>query len=140
MPHGDIVSYQGGIPFLYTRAGARGQRGSGFFSALKRFLIPIGKAVLPSVFSGVSDVLAGKSVGETLKRRGLEVGKKALGATVRQVVDTMSNGNKEMEEAGRSAAAELSTPPPAKKYKKTAHTGRRSILSHRQQQQQHSWQ
>ena len=139
MPHGDIVSYQGGIPFLYTRAGARGQRGSGFFSTLKRFLIPIGKAVLPSVFSGVSDVLAGKSVRETLKRRGLEVGKKALGATVRQVVDTMSNGNKEMEEVGRPDA-ESPTPPPAKKYKRTAHTGRRSILSHRQQQQQHSWQ
>lgn len=75
----EIVTYQGGLTPIYTRA-PLGQRGSGFFSSLQRFLVPIGKAILPSLFRGANDLLSGKSVGETLKSRGVEAGKNALGA------------------------------------------------------------
>lgn len=80
----DISTYRGGLPLLHTRT-PPGQRGSGFLSTLKRFLVPIGKAVLPSVFGGVSDLMEGRSLGETAKSRGLEVGKRALGAVMNTV-------------------------------------------------------
>ena len=99
----NINSFQGGIPYLYTRSG-HGQRGSGFFSSLKRFLIPIGKAVLPSVVGGVSDLVSGKSFGETAKKRGLAAGKDALGAAARVL--------------GQAGAPASPPPPPSKKYKK----------------------
>ena len=100
---GLITPYQGGIPNLYTRSGRAGQRGGGFFSSLKRFLIPIGKAILPSLAGGAGDLLSGRGVKETLKKRGLDAGKSALGA----VLQTAGGGGGEEEAAT-----------PSKKYKR----------------------
>ena len=78
----EIATYRGGLTPIYTRS-PLGQRGSGFLSSLKRFLIPIGKAVLPSVFRGAKDLLSGKALGETVKNRAVEAGKQALGAVTK---------------------------------------------------------
>ena len=114
---GLITPYQGGIPNLYTRSGRAGQRGGGFFSSLKRFLIPIGKAILPSLAGGAGDLLSGRGVKETLKKRGLDAGKSALGA----VLQTAGGG-------GEEAAT-----PPSKKYKRAPAPRKGSVSSQQQQ-------
>ena len=97
---------------MYGRPG-RGQKGGGFFSSLKRFLIPIGKALLPSVLGGASDVLLDKKpLKETLKRRGLEAGKRALGATMNTAGEMLGGHNNNNDDAAPPS------PPPPKKYKR----------------------
>ena len=77
-------TYQGGIPYAYSMRSRGTQRGAGFFSSAKKFLLPIGKAILPQVFGGVADVLLKKQpMGEVLQKRGLKAGKRAFGAVVR---------------------------------------------------------
>jgi len=70
-------TYQGGIPYSTTRIGPY-QRGSGFFSSMRRFLIPLAKTALPHVARAVGDVVSGKTIGDTLKSRGAEAGKDML--------------------------------------------------------------
>ena len=117
---GLITPYQGGIPNLYTRSGRAGQRGGGFFSSLKRFLIPIGKAILPSLAGGAGDLLSGRGVKETLKKRGLDAGKSALGA----VLQTAGGGGGGEEEAATT---------PSKKYKRAPAPRKGSVSSQQQQ-------
>ena len=111
---GLITPYQGGIPNLYTRSGRAGQHGGGFFSSLKRFLIPIGKAILPSLAGGAGDLLSGRGVKETLKKRGLDAGKSALGA----VLQTAGGGEEE-----------AATTTPSKKYKRAPAPRKGSVSS-----------
>lgn len=121
-----ISTYQGGIPFVYGRPG-RGQRGGGFLSSLKRFLIPIGKAVLPSLIGGAADViLEKKPLSDTLKKRGFEAGKKALGATMHTAGDMLKKkaGVSENDPPGSSSSS-----PPPKRYKK----GRKTISTNKRQ-------
>ena len=118
----DISTYQGGIPYLYTRAGQAGQRGGGFFSSLKRFLIPIGKAILPSVVGGVGDLIEGKSVKDTVISRGKDAGKRALGAAI----NTFNEGG------GGTPS------PPPKKYKRSNARGGKTVSS-KQRRKPTSW-
>ena len=116
--------------YLYTRGGR--QRGGGFFSSLKRFLIPMGRAVLPSLVRGVGDVMSGRPVVDTLKKRGLEAGKSALIG----VMKGEAKRAQEQEEGGVEA-------PPPKKYKRGSPRTRASVFSRRrnqQQQQSSDWQ
>ena len=115
---GLITPYQGGIPNLYTRSGRAGQHGGGFFSSLKRFLIPIGKAILPSLAGGAGDLLSGRGVKETLKKRGLDAGKSALGA----VLQTAGGG-------GGGGEEEATTATPSKKYKRAPAPRKGSVSS-----------
>ncbi len=65
----EIVPFQGGLPPLRTRYR---QQGTGFFSAFKRFVVPIAKTVLPHLLGGVGDVVAGRSTPiEALKQGAL---------------------------------------------------------------------
>jgi len=73
-----ITPYQGGMPSLRTRHGPR-QRGSGFFSSLKRFLLPIAKTALPHVAGAVGDLIGGRSAMETFKSRGRAAGADIIG-------------------------------------------------------------
>lgn len=67
----EINPFQGGLPAYRTRYN---QRGSGFLSALKRFVVPIARTVLPHVLGGVSDVVRGDSTPmQALKRRGADL-------------------------------------------------------------------
>ncbi len=75
--------FQGGLPSLQTRSR---QRGSGFLGALKRFALPLAKSLLPVAGRAALDVLGGRSAKETLKERGLEAGKHAVGAIAREVI------------------------------------------------------
>ena len=129
---GGITPYQGGFPYLYTRGGR--QRGGGFFSSLKRFLIPMGRAVLPSLVRGVGDVISGRPVVETLKKRGLEAGKSALIGVMKREAQRPQEGE---EEEGVAA-------PPPKKYKRGSPRTRASVFTRRrnqpQQQQSSDWQ
>ena len=129
---GGITPYQGGLPYLYTRGGR--QRGGGFFSSLKRFLIPMGRAVLPSLVRGVGDVISGRPVVETLKKRGLEAGKSALIGVMKREAQRPQEGE---EEEGVAA-------PPPKKYKRGSPRTRASVFTRRrnqpQQQQSSDWQ
>lgn len=72
-----IDPYQGGMPLLYSRYGPR-QTGSGFFSSLKRFLIPIAKSTLPHLAGAVGDLVSGKSVMDVAKSRGRAAGASLL--------------------------------------------------------------
>ena len=117
---GGITPYQGGLPYLYTRGGR--QRGGGFFSSLKRFLIPMGRAVLPSLVRGVGDVISGRPVVDTLKKRGLEAGKSALIGVMKGEAKRPAEGEEEVEA------------PPPKKYKRGAPRTRASVFSRRRKQ------
>jgi len=64
--------FQGGYPVLHTRS--KQQRGSGFFSALKRFILPIARRLLPHAAGAVSDLASGKSISDTLKNRAASAG------------------------------------------------------------------
>ena len=66
--------YRGGLPVLHTRR----QRGSGFLSALKRYVLPIAKRALPHITGAISDIASGDSVKDTLKRRAADAGSDAL--------------------------------------------------------------
>ena len=101
----NIATYQGGLMPLYTRGPIGGQRGSGFFSSLKRFLIPIGKAVLPSLFRGASDLISGRPLAETAKSRGLEAGKRAIGALANSVFNNDNTTTPNATATSRKAAA-----------------------------------
>lgn len=68
-----FTPYQGGMPALYTRYGSR-QRGSGFLSAMKRYLIPLARTALPHVAGAVGDIVSGKGLINTLKSRGRGAG------------------------------------------------------------------
>ncbi len=66
----DIIPFQGGLPPLRTRYR---QQGTGFFSAFKRFVVPIAKTVLPHLLGGVGDVVAGRATPmEALKQGALD--------------------------------------------------------------------
>jgi len=91
-----ITPFQGGLPPIRTRSR---QHGTGFFSSLKRFIIPVAKTILPHLFGGVSDVVTGKATPlQALKRRGANLAHDV----VHQVVDPEKD---------------VHTPPPAKRPK-----------------------
>jgi len=71
-----IVPFRGGFP---AKSSHGRQGGTGFFSFLKRFIVPLAKKVLPHVVSGVKDVVKGEAPLEVLKKRGA--------AAVNDVVD-----------------------------------------------------
>ncbi|NNK28384.1 MAG: hypothetical protein HKP06_09105 [Flavobacteriaceae bacterium] len=77
--------YHGGPPVLHTRR----QRGSGFFSSLKRIALPIAKRLFktaaPHIVGGIADVASGADVKETLKRRAANVGSDVLQDVAEQV-------------------------------------------------------
>ena len=58
--------------------GLNRQRGSGFLSSLKRFVIPLAKRALPHVVGAISDIASGGGVGESLKKRAADAGSDAL--------------------------------------------------------------
>lgn len=124
-----ITPYQGGVPLLYTRVGA-GQRGAGFFSSLKRYLLPIGRALVPSAVGAVGDLMSGKSIGEIARTRGVTAGKRALGAAAHtlgtQFVNTGGFGGVKEEQEEQEAQHQQ---PPPKKYKKGGLFGRRSTAA-----------
>lgn len=109
--------YTGGIPPLNSRR----QRGAGFLSTLKRFLVPIAKTVLPQVVGAVGDVLGGKSALDTLKSRGRAAGAGAM----HSVADTLSPN-----------APPPPPPPPKRKYKRNAASPQKRI---RKKAKQTSW-
>lgn len=79
-------TYQGGIPISTTRYGPY-QRGSGFFSSMRRFLTPLAKTALPHLTRAIGDVVSGESsVGQSIKTHGVEAGKDMLNT----LADTVS--------------------------------------------------
>lgn len=96
-------SFQGGFPVITRR-----QRGSGFFSTLKRYLIPIGKAILPHAAGMVGDVLGGETIGTSLRKRGRSAAKDTL-----QSVASTAFGNE--ENAAPSTKRRKKAPPIKKK-------------------------
>lgn len=108
-------TYQGGLPPLYTRYAAHGQRGAGFLSSVKRFLIPIAKTVLPHVVGGVTDLVSGQDIKTTLKRRGLDAGKSVL----KTAVDSITAPSTEASP----------TPMPKKAYKRKKTPRPKSVSS-----------
>ena len=119
---GGITPYQGGLSYLYSRGGR--QRGGGFFSSLKRFLIPMGRAVLPSLVRCVGDVMSGRPVVDTLKKRGLEAGKSAL-------IGVMKREAKRAAETEEEEEMEASLP---KMYKRGSPRTRASVFNRRRNQ------
>jgi len=109
-----ISPYQGGFPILHTRyRGGGSQRGAGFLSTIKRFLIPIAKTAMPHVFGAIGDVVQGKSALETLKSRG-----RAAGADVLHgVADHLRGPHSGSAPANRTTAAPP-TSAPKKVYKR----------------------
>jgi len=112
--------YQGGIPSLHTRQGLR-QQGSGFFSGLKRFLMPIARKALPHVAGAVGDLFAGQKPMEILKSRGREMGADML------------------ETAGHQGSAALRRRKPIKR-KAAKPSSVSSAKQQRRQQTKKSWQ
>lgn len=105
--------YQGGIPSLYTRHGLRQQRGSGFLSGLKRFLLPLARRALPHVAGAVSDIVAGKEpVVDILKTRGRAAGADLIESAGRQASNALRQGIK------RSSAPANATPPKKRRQKR----------------------
>lgn len=111
--------YQAGMPSIYS-GGAR-QRGSGFLSALKRFVLPLAKRVIPHVAGVVSDIAQGGDIKDTLKKRGMEAGADVLETAAGQGAqairnlstnNTSSNSNRKRTKKMKSARG-----PPSKKYK-----------------------
>lgn len=119
-----ITPYQGGLPVLHTRYGPR-QTGSGFFSSLKRFLIPIAKTAFPHVAGAVGDLVSGKSAKEVLKSRGRSAGASLL----RGVGDMIDN-----REDNSSSAPSV----PKKAYKRKATVGKSSVSPKKRNRKQSS--
>ena len=72
----DVIPFQGGLPPLRTRYR---QQGTGFFSAFKRFVVPIAKTVLPHLLGGVGDVVAGRATPmQALKQGALDSASDAI--------------------------------------------------------------
>jgi len=85
--------YQGGIPSLYTRQGVR-QRGSGFLSGLKRFLVPLAKRALPHLAGAVGDLVGGKKPMDVLKLRGRQAGADLIETAGQQASGVLRKGIK----------------------------------------------
>lgn len=117
--------YTGGIPALNTRR----QRGGGFFSALKRFLIPVARTALPHVVGAVGDVLSGQSVGDTLKSRGMSAGADVL----HSVADTLLP-----HQAPTAGAATHAPKERPKKYKRKA-PAQKTSLKRSNKKPKHTW-
>jgi len=95
-----IVPFQGGFP---AKSGRGRHTGTGFFSFLKRFVVPLAKKALPHIVGGISDVVKGDDPKDVLKRRGANA--------AHQLIDHV---------AGQpSASPATEGPPSAKKAKKT---------------------
>ena len=98
-----IQTFQGGLPPLRTKYN---QHGTGFLSALKRFVVPLAQSVLPSIFGGVADVVRGDATPkEIIRKRGAEV------------LDTVGDhvGSHRFDNDDDNATHK---PPPVKRYKK----------------------
>ncbi len=94
--------FQGGLPVYTTRYR---QRGSGFFSSAKRFLMPLAKQGLHEVVGGIGDVISGKkSVKEALIDRAGNLASSGLDAAKELI-------------AKRKRASTVDTPVPKKKRK-----------------------
>lgn len=64
--------YEGGLPVLTTRSR---QRGTGFLSAARRYLLPVARTALPHVFGAIKDVVSGeKDVKSALLGRAKDFG------------------------------------------------------------------
>lgn len=118
-----ISPYQGGMPLLYSRVGA-GQRGAGFFSSLRKFLVPIGKALLPSAIGAAGDLIGGKSLGEIVKSRGPGAGRRVLGAAATTLAKQFAGG----DDIGGGDEEAAATPSPPKKYKKAHAPPKKSVV------------
>lgn len=108
------VAYQGGIPSIYTRYSPR-QRGGGFLSSLKRFLLPIAKTALPHLAGAVGDVVSGRDFKETLASRGRAAGAAAIREVGQQAADLI----------------EPNVAPANKKYKRRATAPQKSFSAKR---------
>ena len=116
-----MEAYRGGYPTLYSR---RRQRGGGFLSTLKRFLVPIAKTILPHAAGAFSDVVSGKDLKQTLKSRALAAGADVLEGAG-QVGSSMMRG---------AAAPSPPPPPPAKVYKRKAPSSKKNKTSKQRNQ------
>ena len=96
--------FQGGMPVLHRNR----QRGTGFFSTLKRILLPVAKRFLPHVAGTIADIASGGDVGTAIKKRVAKVGTEILGDIVDKVGDY-----------GRSTNSE---PPPKRRRKQPTPT------------------
>ena len=72
--------YQGGLPAIRTRTR---QRGSGFFSAIKRFALPLIKKALPHAGKAVKGLITGQKPSEILATAAKDVSA--------EVVDTIKD-------------------------------------------------
>jgi len=98
-----IVPFQGGFP---AKSGRGRHSGTGFFSFLKRFVVPLAKKALPHIVGGISDVVKGDDPKDVLKRRGT--------SAAHQLIDHVAG-----QPAASPATQSTEGPPPAKKAKKT---------------------
>lgn len=115
-----MIPFQGGLPSYTTRSR---QRGSGFLSAAKRFLLPVAKRGLKELVGGVGDVISGnKSVGEAFAERGGNL----AGAAIDQGKDMLMNKISRKRKTPNKAP-----PPPPKKNKKV-------VKKKNKKQQQHA--
>lgn len=103
-----ITPYQGGMPSLHTRFAPR-QRGGGFFSSLKRFLLPLAKTAMPHVAGAVGDLISGRGAVDILKSRG-----RAAGA------DIMERAAGVIRDESTSPASPPPAPAPQKGIKRRA--------------------
>ena len=116
--------YQGGLPSLSGRRRGGGQRGSGFFSTIKRFLFPIAKKLIPHAAGAVSDLASGKSFKDTLKSRAANAGADVIEAAASSGADAIrqlgsGGGGGAAGGAGSMTSSSSTTKrQPEKKYKR----------------------
>ena len=127
--------YLGGLPVLHkNNNGQRGrggskrfkqQRGKGFFSTLKRFLLPLAKRILPHAFGVAKDVAEGKPIASVLKSKAADVGAELLQEGADYATEKLKSYSKKrkaemMEGKGNNINFETANDaPPRKKYKRS---------------------
>lgn len=105
--------FRGGLPVLHKNQKGRGSiryrnlKGRGFFSSLKRFLLPLAKRLLPHALNAVQNIAQGKPVADTLKVNAMDAGADLLEEVASKGVEKMKSyankkrTSKEMSGAGR---------------------------------------
>ena len=74
--------YEGGLPAIRTRTR---QRGSGFFSAIKRFALPLIKNAVPIAGKAVSGIIRGDKPSDILINAAKDVGAE-VGDTIKEKI------------------------------------------------------
>lgn len=115
--------YQGGYPVLHSTR-KYGQRGSGFFSSLKKFVLPIAKKLLPHAAGAVSDLVSGRSVKDTLKSRAADAGADVVEAAANHGAQALRN----LSSSNKPTTSFVAAP---KKYKRKAMQAPTQSLSKR---------